>query len=70
MFFDFSNVRGKLPIDVPLLTGKRETVKQYSDVSGKKIVDEDFKMMRISSRSIPPEPGLIPQHSSSHRGFD
>ena len=55
MFFDFSNVRAKAPIDVSLLAGKRETFKQYSDGSSKKIVDESFKKHRTRSRIDPKE---------------
>ena len=67
VFFDFSNVRGMTPINVSTLTGKRGTFKQYSAGSRRRL------LMRIS-RSIPPDPGLIPrnglerQHCSSRQG--
>ena len=55
VFFDFSNVRGKAPVDVSLSTGKRETFKQYSEGFSKKIVDEDFKKHPARFRIDPKE---------------
>ena len=54
-FSVFSNLRGKLPIDVSTRTGKRETFKQHSDGSSKKIVDKDFKKRPTRSRIDPKE---------------
>ena len=47
--FDFNVIRSDPPIEVERLTGKRETLKKYSDGSTFKVIDPDFRSLPTRS---------------------